>query len=360
MRSVNSVSATATAASSDAFVVERYRRKDEPEVVVLLRSVFDGAGATSFDQRVWRWKHEENPFGESYVLVAREPGGDVIGLRAFMRWAFIRDGRSLRGWRAVDTATHPSFRRMGVFSRLTREALREAAADGVDLIFNTPNANSLPGYLKLGWSYLVEARPVVKVVKPVAFSRRAALELFRRGFSRAADGAESWEGACDLDRSFAVDGLRELLENDQARRATVITPPRTSEYLTWRYRRHPVHDYAATHVSEGRTLLALCVFRRASWAGARAIVIEDLLLRDSRLDLARRVIERLIGEEGPDCLMGFCSAGSPDARLLRRMGFRLPTRRGMNVVVNDVSGRHATSVTDPEEWALSLGDLEFF
>src|SRR4029450_13894273 len=39
---------------------------------------------------------------------------------------------------------------MWVFSRLTRAAL-DAMEGQVDLVFNTPNGKSGPGYLKLGW-----------------------------------------------------------------------------------------------------------------------------------------------------------------------------------------------------------------
>ena len=37
------------------------------------------------------WKHLDNHFGRSIALVAEEDGG-IVGLRAFMRWAFNRPG----------------------------------------------------------------------------------------------------------------------------------------------------------------------------------------------------------------------------------------------------------------------------
>jgi len=70
----------------------------------------------------FRWKHLENPFGPSLMLVA-EADGRLVGLRAFMRWRFAAGDRQLRAVRAVDTATHPDYQGMGVFSRLTRAAL---------------------------------------------------------------------------------------------------------------------------------------------------------------------------------------------------------------------------------------------
>ena len=73
---------------------------------------------------VWRWKHVDNPFGRSLVLLARDDAtGRITGLRAFMAWQYLVGGTPTLAYRPVDTATDPSCRRMGIFSRLTLQAL---------------------------------------------------------------------------------------------------------------------------------------------------------------------------------------------------------------------------------------------
>ena len=53
-----------------------------------------------------------------------------------------------------------------MFSRLTRAALD--ALDGqVDLVFNTPNGKSGPGYLKLGWREVGRVPVAVRVRRPL-------------------------------------------------------------------------------------------------------------------------------------------------------------------------------------------------
>ena len=98
----------------------------------------------------------------------------LIGLRAFMRWRLAAGDRDLTAVRAVDTATHPDFQGMGVFSRLTRAAL-DAMEGQVDLVFNTPNGKSGPGYLKLGWREVGRVPVAVRVRRPLRLltSRRA-------------------------------------------------------------------------------------------------------------------------------------------------------------------------------------------
>ena len=64
---------------------------------------------------------------------------------------FRRGGSTLHAVRAVDTATHPDHQGRGLFTALTMHALEACRAEGVAFVFNTPNAQSRPGYLKMGW-----------------------------------------------------------------------------------------------------------------------------------------------------------------------------------------------------------------
>ena len=79
-----------------------------------------GPAAFGRTESFWRWKHERNPFGCSPGLVALD-GGEPVALRVFLRWRWTVDGRTVAAVRAVDTATHPAWRRQGLFRRLTLE-----------------------------------------------------------------------------------------------------------------------------------------------------------------------------------------------------------------------------------------------
>ena len=122
---------------------------DRPSVLDLL------AGSLGWDRdqkfaELFAWKHVRNPFGPSAAWVAVEHEA-VVGFRTFLRWQFEHpDGRTRRAVRAVDAATSPAHRRQGIFRRLTLTAVDELIAEGVDFVFNTPNANSRPGYLRMG------------------------------------------------------------------------------------------------------------------------------------------------------------------------------------------------------------------
>ena len=123
--------------------VRPYRDDDEASVLDLLAVTLGGGPAGRRPADFFRWKHLENPAGRSFMLVA-ELAGQIVGFRAFMRWRFQADGAELRAVRAVDTATHPDHQGKGIFSTLTLRALDELRGE-TDLVFNTPNAASLPG-----------------------------------------------------------------------------------------------------------------------------------------------------------------------------------------------------------------------
>src|SRR5262249_47629907 len=156
-----------------------------------------------------------NPFGRSPMWVACD-GARVVALRTFLRWEFVVDNEPVRAVRAVDTATDPDYQSRGIFTRLTRSALDELRDDGVEMVFNTPNSQSLPGSLKMGW--LVVGHLPVSIM-PTETRSIAAIAEARVPASRTAVLVEAGVRPTDafadraavgrlLDAVPEVDGLR--------------------------------------------------------------------------------------------------------------------------------------------------------
>lgn len=117
-----------------------------PQVLALTKAHLD----EDFNETFFKWKHLENPFGVSFAMGAWD-SDKLVGLRLFMRWEFVGPNATIvKAIRPVDTVTHTDYRGKGIFKTLTLKGL-ELNQNNYDLIFNTPNQNSLPGYLKMGW-----------------------------------------------------------------------------------------------------------------------------------------------------------------------------------------------------------------
>ena len=130
-------------------IIREATNQDTKEIVKLLKLSL-GENLIKKTPRIWQYKHIENPFGKSLVLLA-EKNDILVGVRAFMQWRWQLGSQTYVTYRAVDTATHPEYQKQGIFKKLSLQALQKASHNTQGFVFNTPNQNSLPGYLKMGW-----------------------------------------------------------------------------------------------------------------------------------------------------------------------------------------------------------------
>jgi predicted N-acetyltransferase YhbS len=291
------------------------------------------------------WKHEQNPFGESPMWVACD-GNQVVGFRTFMRWEFTVDGRLVRAVRAVDTATDPEYQGRGIFTRLTLAALDELRDEGVEMVFNTPNSNSLPGYLKMGW--LVVGRLPVSIM-PTRVRSIPAIAAARVPASRTAVLIHA--GDAPRDAFTDHEGVGSLL-------ATIPDAPgletrKSPEFFAWRYGHEPLHYRvvrAGPSIGDG-----FAVFHLRRRGPAVEAVLCDVVVpnphepdaRRLRHGLARRVA-RLSGADYVLRIDGRPITADPFVRVphigplltFRTLTGWIPPRRG--------------------RWRVNMGDIELF
>lgn len=304
--------------------VRSFEDSDLQNVLEVLRLSLGEPPGLSRTRQLFSWKHFDNPFGRSLMLVAEE-GGRVAGFRAFMRWDLAGpDGRVLRCVRAVDTATHPDFQRRGVFRQLTLAGIDHAAAGGIDLIFNTPNQKSGPGYLTMGWREIGE---VGVMVRPTA-----GLLTPTRG---------TWEPNALTFTNTSLDNAADLL----GRVPLGWRTPRTPEYLRWRFGSHPTARYLLGSTEDG-----LAIGRANMRNGRRELVI-------SELGGSGRALRPLMRAADPDYAVGWFSSRSPERKTaLRHALVPVPKVHALTVMARPL--RDLDLDLSWHNWDLSLGDLE--
>lgn len=315
-------------------VVRRARADDVPAIVDLLRAGL-GEGTLARSPEVWRWKHEQNPFGASPVLVA-EADQRLIALRAFMRWRWSDDDGGIAAVRAVDTVTHPDHQGQGLFKKLTLQLCDELRDEGVDIVFNTPNDKSGPGYLKMGWQDLGKVDLWARLSGP-------SLPWPRRRRRRSASE------------------LRSLTLPGHVRGAGLSTV-RSLSYLGWRYADVPGLDYVVV-AEEG---VAVVVGRSRERAGRQEAMICEVLHRGDALGMA--VAASCVRDLVHHLDVAYAVAVAPlnpwrplqskTALVLGAAGFAPVPRQGPRFVVRPLQG--ATRATEVSAWDLRLGDVELF
>ena len=155
-----------------------YTKEEIVQIVSLIKQNLD----PEFTEEFFRWKHQKNPFGQSFGLVAFDEE-KIIGLRMFMFWEFFdaSSKKNIRSLRPVDTVVDKKYRGKGLFRKLTLEGL-ELCRGNYSLVFNTPNKNSLPGYLKMGWSQLPNSGYFsLGVINP--FGKEISVEFLKGRFT---------------------------------------------------------------------------------------------------------------------------------------------------------------------------------
>jgi GNAT superfamily N-acetyltransferase len=313
---------------SDTINTRALEDHDVEPVLDLLRAALGEPPLLRRTPELLAWKHFDNPFGRSVALLA-EAGHRIVGLRTFMRWDLAAvDGSIIRCVRAVDTATHPEFHRRGIFRRLTEEALEVASAQGIDLVFNTPNEKSGAGYLKMGW----------REVGPVGVMVRPSLRLF----SKARDDDATDPGRFIHDPVPA--GPLELPD----REPVGLRTPRTDAYRRWRFGSHPTAWYYQVE-AEG----SVAVVRPNVRNGRRELVLADVFGHKPG-----RAIRKCARHSRAAYLAGWFSPGSPDRGAAIRSGLLpVPGLRPLTLMARPL-GDLDIDVFDMANWDLAVSDLE--
>ncbi|MEM8619410.1 MAG: GNAT family N-acetyltransferase [Actinomycetota bacterium] len=304
---------------------------DRDRIVELCRQSL-GWGDDPRFERLFAWKHDENAFGPSYMWVAAD-GDRIVGLRAFMRWEFERGEATLRAVRAVDTATHPDYQGRGLFTAMTMHGLDEVRGDGVDFVFNTPNAQSRPGYVKMGWTVVGRLPVALRFAGPsgplLALRSRTAASHWPVELP-SADGDVPWGELASLAGAPDRSDVRSLRTR------------RSEEFLQWRYGidmlgyRAIVEDDAAVvvRVRARGASRELVLLDELGADGDRRAAMVKREMRRCRADHALRIGRLRVGKgEVPAAGLG-----------------PILTHRAVN----------ATAEPPLSNWMLSMGDVELF
>ncbi|CAB4862105.1 unannotated protein [freshwater metagenome] len=317
--------------SIDGLEIRTATTQDRPAILELCRNSLGWGDDDRFEQ-LFAWKHDQNAFGPSPTWVAVD-SGRIVALRAFMRWEFVRGNTVLRAVRAVDTATHPDYQGKGLFTRLTMRGLDEMQGDGVDFVFNSPNAQSRPGYIKMGWQVVGRVPAATHLTRPTAILRTA----------RARTAAEHWSLPVDIGQPAAAwiaTGAWKALVHQPADVRELRTRL-DDNVLAWRYGGALLHYRA---VFDDRSAAIIRVRRRGP--ATEVVLAQTFGDRTAAARLATGAARQL----GADHTIRI---GFPD---LRHGWAPLP---GGGPVLTWRRVNEAAMPPLPN-WSLSLGDIELF
>lgn len=318
-----------------------YTSDRRAEVVELLNKALGPSTGRLRNEAYWEWKHELNPFGKSIMLLA-EQDEQLIGVRAVMKWSFDTTEGNVQIGKPVDTVTHPAFQRQGVFSKLTRRACEVAESEELQWLLNTPNRNSMPGYLKLGWSPLAEVKLLAKPFRPLRSLGHLVIHKFKKsGFSNIDGVTNGLMPISDFLKEVIALGLPSQL---------MPSTSTSQAYLNWRYVNHPTAQYYGVlstdktcgFILRARTRLGLSEIQICEYFGGDRANWKNLIRQLKSAKVADYVVTSQPQHLG---MLG----------MLKSSGFWRVPRRSVRIAGLSMANGN---LFRPETVNWSLGDLE--
>jgi L-malate glycosyltransferase len=314
----------------------------QPAEALELMKVSLGKGSERAPRTIefFRWKHLANPFGRSYALGLREQAdSSLTALRLFQRWSLTHGEERLSSVRAVDTSTHPGHQRRGLFSFLTRTGLRDLASEGVDLVFNTPNKNSLPGYLKMGWELVCFLPVRARLLSPFNTRNGKHVPL-------------DWDS---LIARYSAERISRFVNFTSCSHKIQID--KSLEYLKWRYTGHPSIAYSFQVLEKDSELKAFAIWCETSRGRFRELAICEVFGTRSAdiVELLQNVFV------GTDCHYSVvCFFNSPDVdQALDSLGFYSVPTKNIALAALPLT-EFAKSAVQLRNWVLTTGDVQVF
>ncbi|UII31648.1 GNAT family N-acetyltransferase [Fulvivirga ulvae] len=307
--------------------------KDIPAIIELLKLSL-GESLMPKSEDYWKWKHINNPFGKSPVWLAEE-NEKLAGVRAFLRWDWMKGKECIKTLRAVDTATHPDYRGKGIFRKLTMGLVDESIKQGYDFIFNTPNKISKAGYLKMGWENVGRLPVNLWIFRPFSVLG-----------SRL--GAKSHAEFITLDEGHKFDLPGKLRQFEIKNETELWHTPYSFDFLKWRYVDVPVITYYGHYDSIANSGI---IFRIRTGIYGKELRIVEMFGEITS-------IKKLIKDVQKFTKADYVSWG--DNKTFGRISYKsYKLRIGPEVTVRKLN-KGTEDFLNFGKWTPGLGDLELF
>lgn len=101
----------------------------------------------------FHWKFEQSPYGKA-ILACAFDGNIVAGCVALGQGIAVCNGITIKSALSYETFVHPNYQGKGLFKRLIVLAEDACKRENIDILYNFPNSNSLPGFKSMGWRHI--------------------------------------------------------------------------------------------------------------------------------------------------------------------------------------------------------------
>jgi len=205
---------------SGKFYIRKFQENDEKKVLELWRLTFN----QEMNQPLWRWKYFDNPYSQALLLCESE-NHEILALYGGIPFKGSRDGRAVVIVQLMDIMSHPDFRGKGLFARTGKAFFEIFCKKGsAEILYGFPGEFHFElGKRILGYAPLESRVTYLKGETDVlASKKRPSFKNIKRIKNPGKEFDRLWE-KCATDYPYTI--------------------VRNSEFLRWRFCRHPEKKY---------------------------------------------------------------------------------------------------------------------
>lgn len=233
------------------FEYRKYREEDKPKVLELLSGLWN----MPYEKKLayFNWKYEQNPYTDSPLAYVALDGDKIVAFRGYMAQPIIIKNNILYNAVICDMITDSSYRRKGLFYKLTNFSIEDILSNRHCLIsINSSSGGPTSfGYIKLGWEPLIEREHIFSFnlfskYKPISSTRL-----------RQKDNE-----FIDIDNNARSHEMASLFKKNRNEKLFVLD--KDEKYIKWRYS-NPLKVYNFLYYYVGEKLVAYCVFDKRGY-----------------------------------------------------------------------------------------------
>lgn len=348
--------------------IREIRQSDIPQLCALTELVFN----RPMSEVQWNWQFRDNPAGYCRALVAHV-GDQIVGQYMVIPMELCLEGRTILASLSMDTMTHPTYRKQGIFQTLALKLYADLAKDGISITYGFPNENSLSGLTNLlGWSHIATLNMYVKPLNVERFIQKGKGGRFLAFiaarplsfFFRQSSAPPSSLGL----KVRQVDRFDERVDNLWQMNRTIqpIQKSRTRDFLNWRYADCPFRDYQFFILEEKEQLLGYIVLRYMEEFGLKGGMIVDFLVHPKRPEAFEALVSACLyysTEQEMDLVACILHGNRALLKRLQKLRFIkvprfLEPKKWYFTVRQNNTRYSADLINSPHSWFLTFGDTD--
>jgi len=255
-----------------------------------------------------KWKYFGSPFGEAICLIATNQKGDIAGEVTFGIYEVILNKKNIKCLISFQTMVHPNHQKKGIFSMLTKEAMRIAQNENISLVFNFPNQASFSPFLKLGYY------PINHIKNWVSFQNKAKILLTPLSIKKPFIANSVTE--INKKALHTLDELKHFISPLNIENK--IIPNRTFDFLIWRYFTYPLYEYHIVDIDS-----TFAIIRCGKRGKLKEVQLMELFQKEKLLNKTelKKLTKKIKEVFNPDIILCNLSENHPVSLLMKQIKF---------------------------------------